>query len=41
MLLVSVIEVRARIVPTKVLPEFFSHADWTFQKTLHGWAPFV
>jgi hypothetical protein len=41
MLLVSVICVSARIVPTNVLPEFLSHADWTFQKTLHGWAPFV
>jgi hypothetical protein len=41
MLSVRVIWVSARIVPTKVLPEFFSQADWTFQKTLHGWAPFV
>ena len=41
MLFVSVIWVNARIVPTKVLPEFFNHAESTFQKTLHGCAPFV
>ena len=38
MLSVRVICVRARIVPTKVWLEFFNQADWTFQKTLHGWA---
>jgi hypothetical protein len=41
MLSVSVIWVRARIVPTNVRPEFFSQAELTFQKTLHGCAPFV
>ncbi len=40
--LVSVIWVRARIVPTNVLPEFFRNAELpTCQKTLHAWAPFV
>ena len=38
---VSVIWVRARIVPTNVLSVFFKKAELTFQKTLHGWAPFV
>ena len=38
---VSVIWVRARIVPTKVLFVFLRNAELTFQKTLHGWAPFV
>jgi hypothetical protein len=32
MLFVSVICVSARIVPMKVLPEFFSHAESTFQR---------
>ncbi len=41
MLSVSVICVRARIVPTNVLPVFLRNADCTFQKTLHGCAPFV
>ena len=41
MLSVSVICVRARIVPTNVKPVFCRKADWTFQKTLQGWAPFV
>jgi hypothetical protein len=38
---VSVIWVKARIVPMKVLPVFFRNAELTFQKTLQGWAPFV
>jgi len=38
---VSVIWVRARIVPMKVRFVFRRNAELTFQKTLHGCAPFV
>ena len=41
MLSVSVIAVSARIVPTKEKPLFDRNAEWTFQNTLHGWAPLM
>src|ERR1700693_4328396 len=38
---VSVICVRARLVPTEFLFVFFRNAELTVQKTCHGWAPFL